>query len=292
MTQTPSSNSVPVADALSSRLNELAQQIPDLDDKVELRQIIRISGENKGSVEDGIIRESPLTIYVNNKEILTMLCTPADLEYLTVGFLWAEGMIQTRDDIKKIVASKEKGMVWVELLKDIEPFIEEMMFKRLVTSGCAKGATFYNPLDAALSSPVQSDLKVLPREIFSLALRLQKESKLFQMTGGVHGAALCDREKFLFFSEDIGRHNAVDKVFGYCFLNDIDPKDKILVSSGRLSSEIVLKASKREVPIVVSQAAPTDLSVRLSEKLGITLIGFVRGKRMNIYTHENRVASP
>mgnify|MGYP001580127283 CR=1 FL=1 len=291
MTQTPSSNSVPVADTLSSRVNEMAQQIPDLDDKVELRRIMRISAERKGFVEDGIIRESPLTIYVNKREILTMLCTPADLEYLTVGFLWAEGMIQTRDDITKIVVSKEKGMVWVEI-KEEKPFIEEMMFKRLVTSGCAKGATFYNPLDAALSSPVQSDLKVLPQEIFSLALRLQKESKLFQMTGGVHGAALCDREKFLFFSEDIGRHNAVDKVFGYCFLNDIDPKDKILVSSGRLSSEIVLKASKREVPIVVSQAAPTDLSVRLSEKLGITLIGFVRGKRMNVYTHENRIASP
>ena len=290
MTQTTSSNSVPMTDALSSRINELAQQIPDLDDKVELRQIMRISGEKKGFVEDGIIRESPLTIYVNNREILTMLCTPADLEYMTVGFLWAEGMIQTRDDITKIVVSKEKGMVWVEI-KEEKPFIEEMMFKRLVTSGCAKGATFYNPLDAALSSPVQSDLKVLPQEIFSLALRLQKESKLFQMTGGVHGAALCDREKFLFFSEDIGRHNAVDKVFGYCFLNGIDPKDKILVSSGRLSSEIVLKASKREVPIVVSQAAPTDLSVRLSEKLGITLIGFVRSKRMNIYTHESRIAS-
>lgn len=290
MTQTPTSNSTPVADALSSRINELAQQIPDLDDKVELRQIMRISGDRKGCVEDGIIRESPLTIYINNKEILTMLCTPADLEYMTVGFLWAEGMIQARDDITKIVVSKEKGMVWVEL-KEVKPFIEDMMFKRLVTSGCAKGATFYNPLDAALSSPVQSDLKVSPQEIFSLALRLQKESKLFQMTGGVHGAALCDREKFLFFSEDIGRHNAVDKVFGYCFLNDIDTKDKILVSSGRLSSEIVLKASKREVPIVVSQAAPTDLAVRLSEKLGITLIGFVRGKRMNIYTHENRIAS-
>ncbi len=291
MTQTPGSNSAPVADVFSSRINELAQQIPDLDDKVELRQIMRISAERRGLVEDGIIRESPLTIYVNNREILTMLCTPADLEYLTVGFLWAEGMIQTRDDITKIVVSKEKGMVWVEI-KEEKPFIEEMMFKRLVTSGCAKGATFYNPLDAALSSPVHSDLKVLPHEIFSLALKLQKESKLFQMTGGVHGAALCDRENFLFFSEDIGRHNAVDKVFGYCFLNDIDPKDKILVSSGRLSSEIVLKASKREVPIVVSQAAPTDLSVRLSEKLGITLIGFVRGKRMNIYTHESRIASP
>lgn len=288
MTQTPTENPVPVADALSSRLHELAQQVPDLDDKVELRQVLRISGERKGYVEDGIIRESPLTIYVNNKEILTMLCTPSDQDLMAVGFLWAEGMIQEKDDIVKIVVSKEKGMVWVEL-KQVKSHLEEMMYKRLVTSGCAKGATFYSPLDAALAMPVQSDLKVLPQEIFSLTLKLQKESKLFQMTGGVHGAALCDRERFLYFSEDIGRHNAVDKVFGYCFLNGIDTRDKILVSSGRLSSEIVLKASKREVPIVVSQAAPTDLSVRLSEKLGITLIGFVRGKRMNIYTHENRI---
>lgn len=288
MTQTPTRDSSPATDALSERVNQLAQQIPDLDDKVELRQVLRISGDKKGYPEDGIIRESPLTIYVNNKEVLTVLCTPADLDFMAVGFLWAEGMVQSRDEILKIVTSKEKGMVWVEI-KEFKPFIEEMMFKRLVTSGCAKGATFYNPLDASLATTVKSDLKVTPQEIFSLTLKLQKESKLFQMTGGVHGAALCDKEKFLFFSEDIGRHNAVDKVFGYCFLNDIDTRDKILVSSGRLSSEIVLKASKREVPIVVSQAAPTDLSVRLSEKLGITLIGFVRGKRMNVYTHEERV---
>jgi len=290
MTQTPTDSAAPAADALSARVSELAQQIPDLDDKVELRQVLRISADKRSHVEDGIIRESPLTIYINNKEILTMLCTPVDLDLMAVGFLWAEGMVQEKDDIVKIVVSKEKGMVWVEL-KEVKAHLEEMMYKRLVTSGCAKGATFYSPLDAALAMPVQSDLKVLPREIFALALRLQKESKLFQVTGGVHGAALCDREKFLYFSEDIGRHNAVDKVFGYCFLNGIYTRDKILVSSGRLSSEIVLKASKREVPIVVSQAAPTDLSVRLSEKLGITLIGFVRGKRMNVYTHENRIAS-
>lgn len=290
MTQTTTRDSAAAADALSSRINEMAKQIPDLDDKVEMRQVFRVSADKRSYVEDGIIRESPLTIYINNKEILTMLCTPVDLDLMAVGFLWAEGMIQAREDILKIVVSKEKGMVWVEL-KEVKTHLEDMMYKRLVTSGCAKGATFYSPLDAALAIPVQSDLKVLPQEIFSLALRLQKESKLFQITGGVHGAALCDREKFLYFSEDIGRHNAVDKVFGYCFLNEIDTRDKILVSSGRLSSEIVLKASKREVPIVVSQAAPTDLSVRLSEKLGITLIGFVRGKRMNVYTHERRIAS-
>lgn len=291
MTQTPITDSAAISDALSTRVSELAQQVPDLDDKVELRQVLRVASDKKGYVEDGIIREAPLTIYVNDKEILTMLCTPADLELMAVGFLWAEGMVQSRDDIVKIVSSKEKGMVWVQL-KEVKPFIEEMMFKRLVTSGCAKGATFYNPLDASLAAPVQSDMKIFPQEIFSLALRLQKESKLFQMTGGVHGAALCDREKFLYFSEDIGRHNAVDKVFGYCFLNDIDTRDKILVSSGRLSSEIVLKAAKREVPFVVSQAAPTDLSIRLADKLGITMIGFVRGKRMNIYTHEHRIAAP
>lgn len=277
-----------IAESSTNQNRDLSLHITDLEDKAELRSVLRLSADKSSCIQEYIIRESPLTIYVNNKELLTLLCTPADLEYMAVGFLWAEGMIQAREDIVKLVASKEKGMVWAELKED-KPFIEEMMFKRLVTSGCAKGATFYNPLDASLAMAVNSNFKVQPQEVLSLVLKLQKESYLFQTTGGVHGAAICERDKFIFFCEDIGRHNAVDKVFGYCLLHDIDPKDKLLVSSGRLSSEMVLKAAKREVPIVVSKSAPTDLTLRLAEKLGITVIGFVRGKRMNVYTREDRI---
>ena len=118
---------------------------------------------------------------------------------------------------------------------------------------------------------------------------LQLRAELFRLTGGLHSAALCSAEKILYFCEDIGRHNAVDKLVGLCLKHEISLTDKVLVSSGRISSEILVKAAKLGIPILISRAAPTSLSIELAESLGITLIGFVRGRRCNIYTHQERV---
>ncbi|MFU8796917.1 MAG: formate dehydrogenase accessory sulfurtransferase FdhD, partial [Dehalococcoidia bacterium] len=114
-------------------------------------------------------------------------------------------------------------------------------------------------------------------------------SEIFRTTGGVHSAALCDARDILLFSEDIGRHNAVDKIFGRCLLDDISTDDRIVVTSGRISSEILLKVARRNIPIIISKSAPTNLGLKLAGDLGVTLIGFVRGKRMNVYTHDWRV---
>ena len=118
---------------------------------------------------------------------------------------------------------------------------------------------------------------------------MQKKALLFKTTGGVHSAALADSEKLLYFHEDIGRHNAVDKIIGECLLNSTTTDDKGLFTSGRLSSEILLKAAKLKIQLIVSRAAPTSLSIELAETLNITLIGFVRGRRMNIYSHPWRI---
>ena len=107
----------------------------------------------------------------------------------------------------------------------------------------------------------------------------------------MHSAALCDTTNIIVFSEDIGRHNAIDKIFGECLLNDITTDDHIIITSGRISSEILLKVAKRNVPLIVSKSAPTDLGVRLADELGVTLVGFVRGKRMNVYTHAGRITA-
>ncbi len=117
----------------------------------------------------------------------------------------------------------------------------------------------------------------------------QRRSDLYRTTGGVHSAALCDSEKILVFSEDVGRHNAVDKIFGRCLLEDIPTDDRMVVTSGRISSEILLKVARRRIPLIASKSAPTDLGVKLANDLGITLLGFVRGKRMNVYANRWRI---
>jgi FdhD protein len=138
---------------------------------------------------------------------------------------------------------------------------------------------------------VESQTKISALEVFELVMEFQHRSQIFRTTGGVHSAALCDTKSILVFSEDIGRHNAIDKIFGECILKDIPTDDRIIVTSGRVSSEILLKAVKRNIPLLISKSAPTDLGVKLANDLGVTLIGFVRGKRMNVYSNDWRVAS-
>jgi FdhD protein len=121
--------------------------------------------------------------------------------------------------------------------------------------------------------------------------KFQHHSQVYRATRGVHSAALCDKRDILVFYEDIGRHNAIDKIFGQCILNDLATDGHIIITSGRVSSEILLKVARRNVPIIVSKSVPTSLGVRLADDLGVTLVGFVRGKRMNVYTHAGRIAT-
>ena len=138
---------------------------------------------------------------------------------------------------------------------------------------------------------VESRTEISTPEVLALVNEVQHRSQIYRATGGVHSAALCDTKDILVFSEDIGRHNAIDKIFGECILNDIATDDHIIITSGRISSEILLKVAKRNVPLIVSKSAPTNLGVRLADDLGVTLVGFVRGKRMNVYTHAWRIAT-
>ena len=138
---------------------------------------------------------------------------------------------------------------------------------------------------------VESQTRLLPADVFALMKAFHRRSKVYRMTSGVHSAALCDTRDILLFAEDIGRHNAIDKIFGQCLLENLPTDEHIIVTSGRISSEILLKVAKRTIPIIISKSAPTDLGVKLADELGITVIGYVRGKRMNVYTHEWRVVT-
>ena len=260
-----------------------------MENEVEKFPILRLTKEGRDSIEEAVAREFPVTIILNDQELVTLLCSPKNLEYLAVGFLSSEGFLKSKDEIKKIIVDDQRGVVRLETVED-KGFDQEVLFKRIISSGCGRGASFYSAADAA-SQKVKSQMKISADEVFTLVNEFQHGSEVYLATHGVHSAALCDKKSILVFNEDIGRHNAIDKIFGKCLLEDIPTKDRVVITSGRITSEILHKVAKKGIPIIISISVPTNLGMRIADNLGITLIGSVKGKkRMNIYTNDWRVS--
>jgi len=256
--------------------------------RTDAKNITRVDGGRREIFSDQVVIEAPLTIYINGSELVTLLCTPEKVDCLALGFLRSEGFIVNMSEVQALRSCPEEGLVEVDL-KEQKGLAEKLFGKRTITSGCGKGTIFYNVLDSLRSTPLTGKLKISAGKVWELNGELQKKALLFKTTGGVHSAALANSEKLLYFHEDIGRHNAVDKIIGECLFNSVPTDDKALFTSGRLSSEILLKAAKLKIQLIVSRAAPTSLSVELAEAMNITLVGFVRGLRMNIYSHPWRI---
>lgn len=258
-----------------------------MDERMEQKLILRADAGGSRQFIDSVIRERPLTLYLNGQEFVTLLCTPELTDMLAVGFLRSEGLIRNYTDITSLRVDEGEGFVFVET--EGGSLAEKLYGKRTITSGCGKGTVFFSVLDSLKTAPVQSTLRISYLQVLNLSDLLQEKASLFMQTGGVHSAALCTPTEVIYFCEDLGRHNAVDKIVGLCLKNMVAITDKVLVTSGRISSEILVKTARLGIPLLVSRAAPTTLSVELAEKLGITLIGFVRGRRFNIYSHPERV---
>lgn len=251
---------------------------------------IKKTFENEVNEKDDIlIIEYPFTIFVNDEEFITLLCTPKGLNYLLIGFLASEGLIKSMEDVKEIRIDEEKGFGYVTI-KEASTLVEKLYGKRTVTTGCGKGTIFYNVLDSLATKKIKGDITITPQEIYSLVGSFNQMSNLFKETGGVHSCCLCEGDKIILFHEDVGRHNALDKIIGEAMLKGIALEDKLLITSGRISSEMIIKTSKGKIPIIISRSAPTDLSYGIAKELGVTLIGFARGKKMNIYNDVNRVS--
>ncbi|SCZ05141.1 formate dehydrogenase accessory sulfurtransferase FdhD [Alkaliphilus peptidifermentans] len=250
--------------------------------------IQKVSEGSCEEVEDLLVVEYPFTIFVNDSEFITLLCTPEGLDYLALGFLASEGVIKSIDQIDTIRIEEEKGQAYINT--NVPLGLKEKLYgKRTITTGCGKGTVFYNVLDSLGTQRINSTTNITSESIFNLVNQFNKMSKLFKDTGGVHSCCLCNDKEIILFHEDVGRHNALDKIIGEAMIKDIRLDDKILISSGRISSEMIIKTSKRGIPIIISRSAPTNLSYNIAKDLGVTLVGFVRGKRMNIYNDENRV---
>ncbi|HIE17740.1 MAG TPA: formate dehydrogenase accessory sulfurtransferase FdhD [Dehalococcoidia bacterium] len=257
-------------------------EIKSLADKTRRLSIWRVTQQGRSSVDDTVVREFSLTIVLNGQELVTLLCSPADLEYLTAGYLLSQALIVDKDDIRKMVVGVGEGVAWVETVRSVDVSVRPV----LASSG-AKDAVCHT-IPKVNAKP---ETKVSTHQVSRLMKDFMQKSKVFKDTGGVHSAALCDTAGILVFSEDIGRHNAIDKVFGRCLLEDIITENRLMVTSGRVSSEILLKVARRNVPILVSKAAPTDLGVKLADDLGVTLVGFARGRAMNVYSHDWRIVA-
>ncbi|WP_449621067.1 formate dehydrogenase accessory sulfurtransferase FdhD [Robertmurraya sp. Marseille-Q9965] len=254
------------------------------------RQTLRFQNGNAVATEDHVVTEYPVTIKLNEQELVTMVCTPEYIEDLVIGFLASEGIIKRYEDIQDFWVQEQEGIVHIKCDK-ANPFYEKLQNKRYITSCCGmsrQGFVFVN--DALTAKKIKDfKLKLSVEDTFRLMNEMQKAATVFQHTGGVHNAALCDVSGMILSRMDIGRHNALDKIYGFCLRNQIPIQDKIIVFSGRISSEILLKVAKIGCEIVLSKSAPTELALELAEELGITTIGFVRGDSLNVYTYPDRI---
>ena len=244
--------------------------------------ILRIRESAAEEVDDFVAVEKKVRISVNGRHALSLFCSPQMIREFVVGVVFNEGLISGGWCAERI------SIAYGDVIEvDIPATGAIAEGERTITSGCAGGIS----LNRKLPEEKIADTAVFPiQDIRNLYHDFQKRSEGYRATGGVHSAALADAHAALVFTEDIGRHNAVDKVIGYALLEDIPFAGKIMLASGRLSSEIVTKCARCGIPVLISRAAPTSLSVEIAEASGLTLIGFARGDRMNIYAGRQRIA--
>jgi FdhD protein len=233
--------------------------------------------------------ETPVTIYLNDREIATTQATPSDLEDLAAGFLLSEGLLTDRDALTTIDADAKRGLVWVTSTEDLASDIGERT--RYLTSGCGRGVTFASVSDARGLAPIESDMRVSADEIYDLIGEMARRAEMYRDSGGVHACGLARDGKLEIVREDVGRHNALDKVLGHAWLKRIPTADAILLSTGRLSYEMTVKTAKSRVGIAVSRSAVTDLAADVASELNITLVGYARGGKLTVYTGAKRITT-
>jgi FdhD protein len=250
---------------------------------------VDVSAKKVQKMKDYVAEEKPLHIFLNRIHYATILCSPTNLKELAVGHVLSDGIIKSIEEIEKI-SFKGEGVCHVKLKPNID--LEKRLklskhFSRIIFSACGSPSS-YKP---SLRLPkIKSDLKAKAEIILNCVNSLNFIAETFRKTGGVHAAAIYKSDGTLVaLAEDVGRHNAVDKVIGLGALNKTDFSECFLALSGRLTGDIVLKAARVGLPIVASLAAAIDSGIAIAKDAGLTLIGFVRGKRMNIYTFPEKI---
>lgn len=274
-----------------AKLDEAGDQSHDIEKVSSVWASVYDKRGERAQRAQWVIKEQPVSLVLNGRELVTLLCAGHHLDELAVGFLHGEGFLQRPADLIKLEVDEVAGKVEVEISGDAS-FANELWMKRTITSGCGKGSLFYYALDALLSKPVESSLRISPEQVLGRVEDLNRLSGTYRRTHGVHNTALATPREIVLFRDDIGRHNAVDMIVGHSFLNSVTLGDKLLITTGRLTSEILIKAAKVGIPVLVSRNTATTLAIQLALSLKITLIGYARVGKFTIYSGEERIHDP
>ena len=263
-------------------------EIPLLPNPADPRLTRRISGTDQTGAETeiSVVEERPLTIYLNRQEIVTAMTIGDYPEYLALGFLRNQGMLRADDVVTGVDYDDEIETVVVRTLR--ETSYEEKVQKKTRTSGCAVGTVFGDMMEGleGLSLP---QAEVRTSWLYALAKEINTTPSLYLEAGAIHGTVLCERDKPLVYMEDVGRHNAVDKISGFMFQHGLGPEDKILYTTGRLTSEMVIKTALMGIPVLASRSGFTAWGVEIARQVGLTLIGRMRGQRFVCLSGEERL---
>ncbi len=270
--------------------------------------IYRVTEKGAKAETGAVIGESRWVLYVNDQEVVSFMATPCNLHHLALGFLASEGLLSGLEDVTSLRVNRAPdrafwfipalgideeraipyceegvGSIHVRLTRPMRP----LPSRRIITSGCGGGVTFDEM--ASVQEPIHSTKTVRPSQIFAMMQDLNRHATLYRESRGVHTSALGDGEHLLSVEEDVGRHNTIDKIRGDCMLRGVPTRDNVLLSTGRISSEMMTKAGKMQVPIVVSRTSPTYLAVQLGQAWNITLVGYAHAGEMLVYTGIERI---
>ena len=247
-------------------------------------QYFQVDSTRNEPTDGSVIVETPVSLTVNGEAWVSFMCTPVLLEAMAVGFLFNEGVIDAMDEVSDVRVCEHGDNVDVWLNHAVDK-----PTKWTRTSGCSGGMTAVESIARPRAVSAPNGLVLPASGISHLVEMLFDAQDLYRETGGVHTSALTDGERIILSAEDIGRHNTLDKIAGMCLMQNVWPERRILITTGRISSEMLQKAVRLGASILISRTSPSSLSVELAEKWGITLIGYARRNRFNLYAHSERI---
>jgi FdhD protein len=250
--------------------------LPDPADPRLTRRVTGIDQEGK-SIETSVVTERPLTLFLNGREIVTMMTIGDHPDYLAVGYLLNQNMLRPDDRI--VTVDYDDDIETVVVRTDRETDFEDKLKKKTLTSGCAQGTVFGDLMEKFDEVRLDPDAVLRTSWLYALTRKINTAPSLYLAAGAIHGCVLCEEDRPLLYMEDVGRHNAIDKIAGYMYLNGISPKGKTFYTTGRLTSEMVIKTVQMGIPILISRSGFTAWGVELARQAGLTLIGRAKGRR-------------
>lgn len=260
--------------------------LPDPTDPSLTQPVVGIDQEGR-RVEARIVHERPLTIFLNGREIVTVMTIGDHPEELAIGYLLNQNMLRPDDVVTGVEHDPELELVVVRTARETD--FEQKLQKKIKTSGCAQGTVFGDLMERFEEIRLSREAVLKTSWLYALTKKINTTPSLYLEAGAIHGCVLCQRDEILLYMEDVGRHNAVDKIAGFMWKHGIGPDDKIFYTTGRLTSEMVIKTVQMGIPILVSRSGFTAWGVELARKAGLTLVGRARGRRFLALSGEERI---